>query len=241
MSFGLSRGRDLDTAGIEIPAASLPPLPDDLLTRPDAGHLDIRAWFAHPERALELEIGSGKGTFLIQQAPLCPTVNYVGIEYAREFFDYAADRLRRAAVRNVRMLCTDASEFIHWRVPDACLQVLHVYFPDPWPKLRHHRRRMIQDRFLHDARRILAPAGELRVVTDHDDYWAWMEEHFRRFAAPPGERLGEPGVLFDRLPFDRAASAREGELVGSNFERKYRVEGRSFNGAVLRSRAPAPR
>lgn len=228
MSFGLSRGRALVPGQIAIPDDAIPPLPDDILTRPDAGRIDPRSWFPDPARPLEIEIGSGKGTFLLQQAALSPNTNFLGIEYAREFFSYAADRIRRAALPNVRMLCLDAAEFLHWRIPDRCAAVIHLYFPDPWPKSRHHRRRMVQDRFLADAARILIPGGELRIVTDHPDYWAWMEGHFARSVVPA------QGALFERLPFSPPDSVSEGELVGTNFERKYRREGRPFHAAVLR-------
>ncbi len=231
MSFGLHRRRDLDPAGIAVDLDSIPPLPDDLLTNPLAAHLDPRPWFTHPAHPLEIEIGSGKGTFLVQQASLQPATNFLGFEYAREFFDYAADRLRRAAVPNVRLLNTDAAEFLHWRLPNQIASVIHLYFPDPWPKAKHHRRRMIQDRFLLDAHRLLIPGGELRVVTDHPDYWTWMEDHFARFTSPGGSN-----PLFERWPFAAPPSAREGELVGTNFERKYRAEGRDFHAAILRSR-----
>jgi len=110
--------------------------------------------------------------------------------------------------------------------------VIHLYFPDPWPKSRHHKRRMVSDRFMGEAQRSLAPGGQLRVVTDHDDYWAWMEEHFARWTAPR-----EGGAApFERMEFDRPASAGEGEVVGTNFERKYRREGRPFHAATLRRR-----
>jgi tRNA G46 methylase TrmB len=76
------------------------------------------------------------------------------------------------------------------------------------------------------------PGGELRVVTDHDGYWAWMQERF--------ERVGAPGpaseARFEVLPFGRARPDGDGELVGTNFERKYRREGRPFHAAVLRKR-----
>ena len=79
------------------------------------------------------------------------------------------------------MLHFDAGELLHWRIPDGIIDVLHLYFPDPWPKPRHHKRRMVSDRFLGDVHRVLRPGGELRVVTDHADYWSWMEEHFARW------------------------------------------------------------
>src|SRR5437016_3887211 len=124
MSFGLRRGRTLDKGEVGLTRDDLPPLPDDLTTNPAAARLDPRAWFPCPDRPLEIEIGSGKGTFLIQQAALAPEVNFLGIEWAREFWLYAADRLRRRALENVRLLNDDAAEFLHWRCPDAIARVI---------------------------------------------------------------------------------------------------------------------
>lgn len=242
MSFGLARGRELDDqpVGIRIgPGEELPPLPDDFAAHPESARIDIRAWFPKPEQRLEIEIGSGKGAFLIQQGAMRPETNYLGIEYAREFYLYAADRIRRRVeatgggeLTNVRMLNTDASEFLRWRVPGGCAAVIHLYFADPWPKTRHHKRRMVQDEFLRQCRRILPPGGELRIVTDHADYWAWMEEHFARWCVPFTTNDAPGGFL--RLPFDRAESAGQDEVVGTNFERKYKREGRPFYGTILR-------
>lgn len=227
-------------------------MPDDILQDRTKGYLDVRGWFAEPQRPLHVEIGSGKGTFLLQEAPNWPGVNFLGMEYEGEFFKYAADRIRRAGLANVKMMCTDASEFVHWRVASNSVDVIHLYFPDPWPKSKHHRRRMIQDRFLQDCARVLkmgpggaaehagasrdAGHGELRVVTDHPEYWAWMEEHFARFATKEGEGVEDlkEGMLFTREAFKPPAGAGEGELVGTNFERKYRREGRPFHATVLR-------
>ncbi len=228
---------------IEVPRSALPPLPDDVLTNRAAGYTDPRRFFPHPDRPLEIEIGSGKGTFLAQQSPAQPLTNFLGFEYEREFFSVGIDKLTRAGAANVRMMCLDAGDFLHWRVPDACCRVLHLYFPDPWPKVRHHRRRMVCDRFLADTWRVLEPRGELRVVSDHAEYWAWMEQHFARWASQDaakvvplaaGSRL-PAGPCFVRQPFAPPTNARmdEGELVGTNFERKYRREGRPFNATTL--------
>ncbi len=230
MSFGLSRGRRLDPTGVAISDEELGPLPDEILHDRDAARLDPREWFVEPSHPFEVEIGSGKGAFLLQQGEAEPGTNFLGIEYAGEFFAYAADRVRRRGLPNVRMLCTDAMEFLRWRMPSGIVRVVHLYFPDPWPKKRHHRRRMVQDAFLQECARVLVEKGELRIVTDHDEYWAWMEEHFVRWTAP---RDGQPAP-FVREPFDRPVSAGVGEVVGTNFERKYRREGRPFHATVLR-------
>ncbi len=236
----------LDPAGVGLTLADLPALAPDAL--PDPARFDPRAWYPAPAAPLEIEIGSGKGTFLVQQAVLQPETNFLGIEWTREFWLYAADRIRRRALPNVRLLHADATEFLRHRVPDACARAIHLYFPDPWPKARHHKRRSLTDRLLEDTHRALVPGGELRVVTDHDDYWAWMEERFERWAAEPGDEQSRdrqiagteqqppssPQPPFLRLPFERPASAGDGEVVGTNFERKYRREGRPFHATILR-------
>jgi tRNA (guanine-N7-)-methyltransferase len=225
----------LDPGQIGLSAGDLPALPDDLMRSPTAGRLDPREWFGDPSRPFEIEIGSGKGTFLLAQSRAEPGVNFLGIEWAGEFFAYAADRLRRAAVENVRMLHGDATEFLRWRCPDAVVRVVHLYFSDPWPKTKHHKNRVVQDRFLADVWRVLVPGGELRVVTDHDELWEWDQEHFSRWCGT-GPAPGFEGALpgFEKLDFEPPASAGEDELVGSNFERKFRREGRSFHACVLR-------
>ncbi len=231
MPLGLSTSK-LDTTGYLFDHDDLPPLPDTVADDPTSAHLDPRRWFDHPERPFELEIGSGKGTFLAQQAVHQPHTNFLGIEYAGEFCRYAADRARRNQLTNVRLLHADAQSFVAHRLPPESCDVIHLYFPDPWPKKRHHKRRTLNDAFLRRVWHALKPTGELRAVTDHADYWAWMEERFARWA--PTENADDASKPFTRHPFVRPVSASEGEVVGTNFERKYRVEGRTFNAATLR-------
>jgi len=166
----------------------------------------------HP---VEVEIGMGKGTFLTDQARARPEVNFLGIEWARWFWRYATDRLRRNNCLNVRTIRAEAGFFLREFVSDGSIAAMHVYFPDPWPKLRHHKRRLIQPPFLVEVQRILKPGGRLRIVTDHAEYFEQIQQVVR--ASPLGE-----------IPFDRPGSAGAGEFVGTNFERKYRREGRPF-------------
>jgi tRNA (guanine-N7-)-methyltransferase len=168
------------------------------------------------DNPVELEVGAGKGTFLTEQAKARPGVNFLGIEWANWYFHYAADRLRRNGCANARMVRAEAGYFLKEFVRDASLSVLHVYFPDPWPKARHHKRRLIQPPFLEQAVRVLAPGGRLQVVTDHKGYF---EENIE-----PAVR----GSGLSVIDYNRPGSAGEGEFVGTNFERKYRREGRPF-------------
>jgi tRNA (guanine-N7-)-methyltransferase len=220
MGFSPARGRQLDTRGYGIEPSELPPFdPSDR----ERSRLDPRKWFTEPSRRLEIEIGSGKGTFLVQQAAWKGDVNYLGIEHAGEFYRYSADRMRRHQLANVRILHADAAEFLHYYCADAVVAVIHVYFPDPWPKKRHHKRRIVQDRILADFHRVLVSGGEVRLVTDHEGFWKWCEDHIARNAD-----------LFERRPFEAPESAGADELVGTNYERKFAREDRPLHAMTLK-------
>jgi tRNA (guanine-N7-)-methyltransferase len=223
MSNSLPSSGKMDVGHIGMDMSDLPPL--------DHGPIDLGGWFgdARRDQPLELEIGSGKGTFLVQQAESSPEVNYIGLEYARGFWRYAADRCRRRGLENVRMLHIEAGAFVRNYVPVGSLRCVHIYFPDPWPKKRHHKRRLVQAPFLTQLHRVIAPGGQVRLATDHSEYFHWMTEHATQVAE-----------LFERTPFQPHASASDGELVGTNFERKYRREGRPFHAMILQRRDLEP-
>jgi tRNA (guanine-N7-)-methyltransferase len=165
---------------------------------------------------VELEIGMGKGTFITEQAKARPDTNFFGIEWARWFWRYASDRLRRNHCANARTVRAEAAFFLREFVPPGSLSVLHIYFPDPWPKAKHNKRRLIQPPFLELVERVLIPGGgKLQVVTDHLDYWTQIEPVVR-------------GSNLQVVDYTRPGSAHEGEVVGTNFERKYIREGRPF-------------
>jgi tRNA (guanine-N7-)-methyltransferase len=245
MSFGLAKDRDLSDEGVGIPRAELPPLPDEILTNREAGRIDPRKWFPDPSLPFDIEIGSGKGTFLVNQGPRDPGANYLGIEHAREFYLYAADRVRRRGIPNVRMLNSDAVEFLRWRVPDGTVRTIHLYYSDPWPKKKHHKNRVIQDAFLAEVARVLRPpttgdncsemhrGGELRVVTDHPDLWVWYESHFARWARADVKGTSCDQV-FLREMFTPPEWVGDGNVIGTNYEIKTRAAGRDPRSCVLR-------
>ncbi len=177
--------------------------------------LDFAALYGN-DHPVELEIGFGKGTFLVEQASGRPDVNFFGIEYANWFFRYGSDRLRRRSPANARTVRAEAAFFLKEFVPDGSISVLHIYFPDPWPKARHNRRRLIQPSFVPAIQRILKPGGRLQIVTDHKGYF---EENMEPTVRGSGLQI---------VDYNRPGSANEGEYVGTNFERKYRREGRPF-------------
>ena len=146
---------------------------------------DVRESFDDPAAPLEIDIGSGKGRFLVARAALCPDVNFLGIErqYARVW--KTARKIERAGLTNVRLARVEAFEGIGELVPPGSLATVYIFFPDPWPKRRHHRRRLVNSEFMDMLHNRLVPGGVVHFATDHDDYAAAVTELFRadeRFA-----------------------------------------------------------
>ncbi len=175
---------------------------------------------------VHLEIGSGKGTFLVAQARAQPEVNFLGIEWARKFYRHAVDRIGRWGLRNVRILRADAATFLRDSVPPESVDCFHIYFPDPWPKKRHHKRRFLQSSNLEVLIHCLKPGGEIRVATDHADYFEQIQQVTSAYH----------GTL-QEIAFERPAGAREGELTGTNYERKYVKQSRPIYTAAFRKGA----
>jgi tRNA (guanine-N7-)-methyltransferase len=164
---------------------------------------------------VHIEIGSGKGTFLVNQARFQPEVNFIGIEWASRYYKYSVDRIGRWNLQNVRIIRTDAARFIAENVPDESVDCFHIYFPDPWPKKRHHKRRFFNPANTSELIRCLKSGGTIRAATDYAEYF----EQIKRVIASRRDMLRE----IDFLP---TAGAQIGEWVGTNFERKYLKESR---------------
>jgi tRNA (guanine-N7-)-methyltransferase len=147
----------------------------DSLPQPwDAGALFKR------QAPLEVEVGSGKGLFMLRAAQQFPEHNFLGIEIARKYARFAAARLAKHEVDNAVMVQGDAQRVFREVLPDESLAAVHVYFPDPWWKKRHHKRRIMNDAFLTQVQRVLVPGGRLHFWTDVREYF---EESVARIAA----------------------------------------------------------
>lgn len=166
---------------------------------------------------VHIEVGSGKGTFLVNAAQAYPEINFLGIEWANKFYKLAVDRIGRWGIGNVRIIRTDVATFLPENIPDASVSWFHIYYPDPWPKARHHKRRFISHANTAQILRCLKTGGIINIATDHDGYFEQIAEVL---AAAVNNRTVEI------VDFTRTPGAREGEMVGTNYERKYIVEGR---------------
>lgn len=177
--------------------------------------LDGPALFGN-DRPLEMEIGCGKGGFLLRQARAHPDRNYFAVEWANEFFRFAADRMVRWGVGNVRIMRTDAGRLMTRHMAPASLAALHVYHPDPWPKRRHHKRRLFQPAFVEAVVRALRPGGRWAIQTDHAGYF----EVIRDLTASRPE--------LEPVAFEESEYVVDGSRVETNFETKYLREGRAI-------------
>ena len=189
----------------------------------DGEIVDPMAWFETPG-PFELEIGCGKGGFLLNRARAEPDVRLLGVEWANKYYRYCADRMMRWQLTNVRVMRADARFFVMNHLPPDCVSVLHLYHPDPWPKKRHHKRRLVQTDFVDAVVRILQPGGRWLIQSDHLEY-------FEEIVGLINQRR-EIAVI----EWEEASPAAGPGWEGTNFEIKYAREGRSIHRAAYRAR-----
>ena len=130
---------------------------------------DPDAWFGR-RAPLVLEIGSGTGESTAVQAGAAPQMDHLAVEVFEPGLAQLLMRIDEAGLTNLRLLRGDAVELLNERVPPASLAGIRIYFPDPWPKRRHHKRRLVQPAFVALASSRLAPGGTLHLATDWADY-----------------------------------------------------------------------
>jgi tRNA (guanine-N7-)-methyltransferase len=158
---------------------------------------------------VEVEVGCGKGLFLLTAATARPGVNFLGVEIVRKYQLFTATRMAKRGLRNVRMSCADARVLLRDHIPAGSVRAVHVYFPDPWWKKRHHKRRVFTGDFVASVVRALSPGGHLHIATDVEAYFHVMRD---LVAARPELRITP------------ASGSAERDCV-TNFERKAREQG----------------
>lgn len=161
------------------------------------GMLDFQEIFGRPAR-VTLEIGFGNGDTLLELASQHPERDFIGIEVHRPGVGRLLKLAGDAGVENLRVSSEDAVEILENRVPDGSLDRVLLYFPDPWPKKRHHKRRIVQPAFVQLLGRKIRPGGEFHMATDWEPYAEHMLEVMQQakdfentatdFAPRPDER-----------------------------------------------------
>ena len=171
------------------------------------------------------DIGFGRGEFLFDLAQRQPEGAFLGIEYSFKRVLKLARRLARSELRNVRLIEAPAQVLVEEFLPEASLSGVWINFPDPWPKKRHHRRRLMQAEFIRGLTRCLRPAAEIHVATDHPEYALQIDEVLR------AEALLEN--LYTPEPYLREVSER----MPTAYELAWREQGRSLHFFGYRRRA----
>jgi tRNA (guanine-N7-)-methyltransferase len=173
---------------------------------------------------VEVEIGFGKGRFLIKAAERFPEVNYLGIDRARRYLRIAKERLEKRGLLNVRLIRNDAPHVMGAYIPSSSVRAYHIYFPDPWWKMRHLKRRIFNPLFAAELKRTLRPGGRLYLASDVGPYFESIQgvlaEHTSFISLPK--------------PLDLMAEAG---YVPSNFEVKLNRAGHTIYRAVYQKPA----
>lgn len=191
------------------------------LTKAQARALDeyTHSYAATPEAVaglaglepLGIEIGSGMGHALLRWAADAPSWQLFGIELYEPGIGALTDGLRREEISNVHVLQYPAQE-VFATLPDACVDEVRIFFPDPWPKKRHHKRRLIQPEFVQCLARAVKPDRVVRIATDWADYAEWIRECFAA--------CEHFSVQLDQVRAAESASAGETLRGVTNFERR---------------------
>ena len=192
--------------------------PSSLIYRPDSilDWLNLEKLFAR-RQPVEVELGSGDGSFLSQYAKLRLDRNFIGVERLLGRLRKLDKKGRRAGLANLRVVRIEAAYFLDYLLPKKSIAALHVYFPDPWPKRRHRRKRLINDQFTESASKILEPGGVVYLRTDDIDYFTQMNQVFR----------ASPGFQPVETPANLAA-------IVTDFEREFLARGVQTQRAAFR-------
>ena len=169
--------------------------------------LDLQALFGRAAPRM-LEIGFGAGEALLEFATAHPEMDCIGIEVHRPGVGRLLLGAEAATLRNLRVICHDAVEVLQHQLAPASIELAHIFFPDPWPKKRHHKRRLIQAPFVELLAQTIAPGGTLRLATDWEHYAQQMRE------------VIDASSKFVNVAADAGFVARSAERALTRFERR---------------------
>jgi tRNA (guanine-N7-)-methyltransferase len=185
--------------------------PDSLTERSSS-----EAIFGRPA-TLEVDFGCGEGAFLLAMAKRHPEINFLATERMAGRVEGVCKKAARAGLQNVRVLRLESLYTATHLLPRDAVSRAYVFFPDPWPKRAHHKRRLIQDDFLEQVRLCLQPGAELRLKTDDLPYFLWMEK-----------------VAASAQGWTRQDWPEDPEYPVTNFEARFLAQGLPIHKMILR-------
>ena len=172
--------------------------------------------FARPA-PLEIDFGCGDGSFLLTMAARFPERNFLGTERMLGRVEKVSRAVARHRLENCRVLRLESHYVAKWLLPPGCAEIAHIGFPDPWPKRHHHSRRLFQDEFMVALHQVLAPGGEVRIKTDDQPYFLWIEK-----------------VIAGAKGFERIKWNEEADYPKTDFEQHFVDQGLPIYRARLR-------
>ena len=201
-----------------MPTDTLAPRELEILPGQIEGPLRFEAIYGRVA-PVEVEIGIGKGRFILAEAGRRPEVDFLGLEWSLKHLRIARDRALRLGIANIRFHRADARHVLADLIPDGTLQRVHVYCPDPWPKKRHHKRRLFNAEMARHLERVLVRGGYLNVSTDVKEYFDAIVE-----------------VVESVTGLRRAVDPLhpEAEAGQTNYETKYLAAGRAIHRVTWR-------
>ena len=175
------------------------------------------------DNPLEIDLGCGDGSFLIEMAKHYPERNFLGVERLLGRVRGVCKRIQELGLTNVKVLRLESQYTLEYLLEPHSVSRLHLLCPDPWPKARHHKRRLVQQEFLHILQNVLIPGGEFLFKTDHPEYYQWVLEEIELFnennpyASFRSQSWLEPnqegGFFYPKTDFQRVWE-REGKKLG---------------------------
>lgn len=188
----------------------------DFKTRIERGEKICVTKIFQKKQPLEIEIGCGKGRFALQRSQAHPEINFVAFDKLWKFLRRRKESADRQELPNLIYFKAEARLFLEKAVPDESVSVFHLYFPDPWPKRKHHGRRTFDEAFLKQVWQKTKSGGLFEIATDYEDYYKKMiqvisaQARWKLIRQSVNERFFEPECL-------------------TNYELKYREEGRKLH------------
>ena len=175
----------------------------------------------HEGRPLEVDLGCGDGTFLMEMAAHFPERDFLGVERLLGRVSKVCRKSSRRGLENLRVLRLESRYTVEWLLPEASVSRIHLLCPDPWPKFKHHRRRLIQQEFLEAVWSALVPGGEFLFMTDHEEYFEWAAEKEAAFGKFERLEWNEDTFFYPKTDFQQQWEA-EGKSM-------FRLRGRKAN------------